>query len=111
MALLWVFLSSVAGAWILQNWGRGTAQKLAVLQQSGGRVSGQWFVGEFALVVGALLLIVPGLITDAVGICLLIAPVRRGIGALLGLHELPAKSTTIIEGEWTVEKRCEEIEK
>jgi len=73
---------SFIGFWIVRRQGMGLLRR-AQLQISTGRVPGKEAV-DGVLVLGAgILLLVPGFVTDALGILLLIPPVRAGLRALV----------------------------
>jgi len=54
--------------------------------------------GTITLLAGILLLI-PGFITDALGRLLLLAPLRRALGGLLGLKGAPARADGVVDLE------------
>ena len=54
--------------------------------------------GTLTLLAGILLLI-PGFITDALGLLLLLAPLRRALAALLGLRPKPAQPDGVVDLE------------
>jgi UPF0716 protein FxsA len=73
--------TSVAGLLVLRHAGRARLERLRVAVTQSGiaglKASGEVFLTVFA----GILLLLPGFITDALGIFLLIPPVRRWIGA------------------------------
>ena len=73
-------LISFAGAWLMRREGLNTLRR-AQRQVDAGVVPGRELVdGALILLAGALLL-APGFITDAVGLLLLLPPVRAGVRA------------------------------
>ena len=54
--------------------------------------------GTLTLLAGILLLI-PGFITDVLGLLLLLAPLRRALGALLGLKAAPPRADGVVDLE------------
>ena len=52
--------------------------------------------GTLTLLAGILLLI-PGFITDVLGLLLLLAPLRRALGVLLGLKPAPARADGVVD--------------
>jgi len=73
-------LISFAGAWLMKREGLSTLRR-AQRQVDAGVVPGRELVdGALILLAGALLL-APGFITDAVGLLLLLPPVRAGVRA------------------------------
>jgi UPF0716 protein FxsA len=85
-ALLAIVAISLLGVMLLRHQGRSAAASIRLVM-NGQRISTldlsntglhRWLA--------ALLLLVPGFITGALGGLLLIAPVRRGLAALIGRH-------------------------
>lgn len=111
VALLYVFATFVLGMAILRRQGRGLFVQLQEIQQ--GRVLGQQLLkDEMAVGVAGMLLMVPGLITDAIAGVLLIGPLRRRLSrALAGpqpepyVPERDSSEHLTIEGEFRREDR------
>jgi UPF0716 protein FxsA len=80
--LLALVLSIPLGFWVLREQGRGAWRRLSAAVAAG-RSPGNQVVDGGLIVAGAALLIVPGFITDVIGLLLLIGPARalarRGI--------------------------------
>jgi UPF0716 protein FxsA len=80
--VLLLLVSWPLGIWLLRTEGRGAWQRLGGAV-SAGRPPAKEVVDGALIVAGGFLLIVPGFITDAVGLVLLLAPTRslarRGI--------------------------------
>lgn len=80
--LLVLVLSIPLGFWVLREQGRGAWRRLSAAVAAG-RSPGDQVIDGGLIVAGAALLIVPGFITDAIGLLLLIGPARalarRGI--------------------------------
>ncbi len=94
--LLWVVLTAALGIALLRH---DLRQGMLILRMGRGTVpeAGLWRAAS------AVLLILPGFLTDAVGLALLLAPVRRlatrlagGVGQRRGSRP----DAVIIEGEW-----------
>ena len=80
-AVLYVFATLVLGLSLLRRQGLAMARKMQ--QEYGGRFIGpQLLMDDMAIVSCGLLLMVPGLITDFLGLLCLVGPLRR---RLLGL--------------------------
>lgn len=76
LALL--LLISIVGAWLVKRQGVGILRRIQA-QMNAGQVPGVELVdGALILLAGALLL-VPGFLTDAAGLLLLVPPVRGGL--------------------------------
>jgi UPF0716 protein FxsA len=77
-----LFLVTVIGVWLVKRQGVAVLGRLqATIDQ--GRVPHRELVDGFLILVAGILLIPPGFITDAIGLLLLLPPVRMGIRAML----------------------------
>lgn len=74
--VLWVFASAILGIWAVQVQGRGVMDKVR-MELGQGRVPQTAMMDSLMLFFAGVLLILPGLITDAVGILLLIPLTRH----------------------------------
>jgi UPF0716 protein FxsA len=96
LALLVVI--SVAGAWLVKREGLSVLRR-ARAQLDAGVVPGNELVdGSLILLAGALML-TPGFITDAVGVLLLLPPVRAGLRAVVRRRLGRTRSVT-----WYIER-------
>jgi UPF0716 protein FxsA len=77
-----LILVSVVGAWLVKQQGLGVLRRIRDQQQAGQVPAAAVFDAALILVAGALLLF-PGFVTDAVGLLLLLPPVRAGVRAFL----------------------------
>jgi UPF0716 protein FxsA len=77
-----LILVSVVGAWLVKRQGLGVLRRIRQQQQAGQVPAAAVFDGALILVAGALLLF-PGFVTDAIGLLLLLPPVRAGVRAFL----------------------------
>jgi UPF0716 protein FxsA len=88
--LLLVLLGCLGGVWVLRWAGSGAVRELGRLRRPGsvgpdGLSPVGRDVGEAGLkVVAGLLLLFPGLLTDVVGLLLLVPPVRSSVATTLG---------------------------
>lgn len=95
---------SVLGAWLMKREGLGVVRR-AQQQARSGRVPGREVADGFLIVLGGALMLTPGFVTDAVGLALLLPPVRalvrpvllaqlqaRALGATLGGGARPPRS-------------------
>jgi UPF0716 protein FxsA len=73
VALLILF--SVAGAWIAKQQGFSVLRRMRISLDAG-RMPGNELIDAGLVLAGGLLLIVPGFVTDAVGLLLLLPPTR-----------------------------------
>ena len=96
---LLVLATSMAGAMVLRHAGGNHIARVRVAMGDGGFTALQAdSAGTFTLLAGILLLI-PGFITDVLGLLLLLAPLRRALGALLGLQPPPARADGVVDLE------------
>lgn len=87
--LAYVFTMIFLGGWLARSQGRRVLEESrAAIQQ--GQVPAEGLVGGALVWVGGVLLIIPGFITDLLGVLCLIPLTRRVIGARLR-HELSAR--------------------
>ena len=107
-----LLLVSLVGAWIVKHQGSSTVRRIRD-ELAMGRVPGASLVDGALIFCAGVLLLVPGFVTDAVGLVLLMPPVRHGVRALLarrlnvrvhavsaGSSERPRWSGTPARGEW-----------
>lgn len=95
-----VILGALVGIGVL----RGRMARLPELARAG-TDPGALLAGGAMTALGAFLLILPGFLTDALGLALLLPPVQRAIARRLGRGMARGKAawqTTIIEGEYEV---------
>jgi UPF0716 protein FxsA len=72
----WLIATGLAGAWLVRAGGRQAALGLQDAFR-GGPVPPRWAAGGAITVVAGVLLILPGLIGDTVGLMILLPPVQR----------------------------------
>jgi UPF0716 protein FxsA len=72
----WVFASAIIGMWAVRAQGQNAMLK-ARAEMDAGKTPQTPFLDGLLLFFGGVMLILPGLITDAVGLLLLIPPIRR----------------------------------
>ena len=91
-----VLLGSLAGLLLLRVQG---LQMLRRLSEEGreGRIPGDAIVQGAMIVIGALLLLIPGFITDIIGIALFIPPVRRLLWSWIGRRFVVVSSASYTE--------------
>ena len=80
--LLWVIAMFMLGAALLKRVGTASVLRLREAQQSG-VLQQSLFVDDLAVAVAALLLMIPGLLSDFFAIVVLISPLRRYLAKLL----------------------------
>jgi UPF0716 protein FxsA len=98
-ALTLVVATSMAGAMVLRHAGGNHIARMRVAVGANNFTSLQSDgPGTLTLLAGILLLI-PGFITDALGLLLLLAPLRRALSALFGLGAAPAQPDGVVDLE------------
>jgi UPF0716 protein FxsA len=103
IGLLWALVlmaaTSMTGAMVLRHAGGNHIARVRVAMGAGGFTALQAdSAGALTLLAGILLLI-PGFITDALGLLLLLAPLRRALGALLGRKLAPGRADGVVDLE------------
>ena len=81
-AMTWVLAMILAGVLLLRRVGMANINRLRAAQQ-GRMLQQQLLLDDMASAVAALLLIIPGLISDVFAIVVLIGPLRRGLARML----------------------------
>jgi UPF0716 protein FxsA len=81
-ALLLMLATTLAGILVLRHSGRGGIARFRVAVSDGEITATEMNSAGFLTVLGGLLLVLPGFLTDLVGAALLIAPVRRWLGSV-----------------------------
>jgi UPF0716 protein FxsA len=102
-ALALIAASSLAGLFILRHAGGNHVQRMRIALD-GGSFSALRADGTGSLtVLAGILLFIPGFITDALGLILLIAPLRRVLAALLGQDAGTGADSRVVDlppGQW-----------
>ncbi len=106
-AILYVVVTLVLGVLVLRRQGMHMFERLRDVQQ--GRVLGsQLLVDDMAMGLAGLLLMFPGMISDAAALVVMIGPLRRRVAKLLGgpqvepyVAQRDVHSETTIEGQYT----------
>jgi UPF0716 protein FxsA len=98
-AMTLVVATSLAGAMVLRQAGGNHIARVRVTMGEGGFSAMQADgPGTLTLLAGILLLI-PGFITDVLGLLLLLAPLRRGLSALLGRVRPATRTDGVVDLE------------
>jgi UPF0716 protein FxsA len=80
-----VLLTSIAGAMLLRIQGFGALRRIQKDLQKG-VMPGKELADGFLVLIAGILLILPGFITDAIGLLLMVPPVRRLVWMLFRRH-------------------------
>lgn len=83
--VLWVFASIALGVWAIRTQGQGVLFKVQA-SLAAGEAPQQSFLEGLLLFFGGVLLIIPGLVSDAAGLLLLLPPVRSAAARALGAY-------------------------
>lgn len=83
--VLWVFASAILGMWAVRAQGQGSMTRVRA-DLAEGRVPQQSFMDGVLLFFAGVLLILPGLITDAIGLLLLVPPFRHGAAVAINRY-------------------------
>lgn len=89
IGVLWMLLALIAswplGAWALRSQG-GAAWRRLSAAVSAGRSPGREVLDGVLVLIGGLLLIVPGFLSDLVGLCALLPPTRSLVRGRVARH-------------------------
>ncbi|MES1179675.1 MAG: FxsA family protein [Hyphomicrobium sp.] len=91
--MLLLIAAAVLGATVIREQGLSVAARIFEVMREG-RIPLEPMLDSYVVVMAGLLLIIPGLISDVIGLLLLIAPLRRLLirAAVPGLYEHPLVS-------------------
>lgn len=81
-AIALLLVTSLIGVWLTRRAGRGALTRIRRTQEAGKLPSREMTDGAIGLGAGVLL-VLPGFITDALGLALFLPPVRAGVRTLL----------------------------
>lgn len=83
--ILWTLASALVGVWAIRSQGQSALVK-AQADIAAGRVPQSSFLDGALLFMGGILLILPGFISDFLGLLLLLPPVRKATAFILGTY-------------------------
>lgn len=92
-----IIASALAGSALMRHQGLAVLRRVQENLDQGVFPAVEVFDGLCILLAGGLLLL-PGFVTDVLGLLLFLPPVRRGLRYLIGRHLLARGRVTIIEG-------------
>ena len=121
-AILWVVGMFFLGTALLRHVGMASLARLREAQRSGG-LQQTFFVDDLALCIAAVLLMIPGLLSDFFAVVVLVGPLRRRLARLVfgapdGLNDPPSsvggfggptRDTGVNRGPVTLEGDYQEI--
>ena len=97
IAVLWVFGAIAAGMLLMRVVGRVALSHLARAQREG-RLSERLLMDDLSLAFVAILLMIPGLVSDVMALLVAVAPLRRWLFRLLGARHVAAPNTHFSSG-------------
>ena len=92
-----VLAGSLAGALILRHAGGSHIARIRVALGDGGMTAVQADSSGFLILLAGILLLIPGFITDIMGLLLLIGPLRRALGAALRRGPPPPRADGVVD--------------
>jgi UPF0716 family protein affecting phage T7 exclusion len=96
-ALSLVLATSLAGALVLRHAGSGHIARVRVALDQGSFTALQADSSGGLILLAGILLLIPGVITDILGLLLLIAPLRRGLGAIFQRGRPPTRADGAVD--------------
>ena len=87
-----ILLGSIAGAMLLRHAGGSHISRIRVAMADGNFSALQADSTGGVIMLAGVLLLIPGFITDAIGVALLVAPLRRALFGLTGLRRQAARA-------------------
>jgi UPF0716 protein FxsA len=101
VGLLWalalIAAGSFAGSLVLRHAGGNHIARMRVVMGNGGFSALQADGPGTATLFAGILLLIPGFITDVLGILLLIAPLRRLLAAVFGFNATPPRDDGVVD--------------
>lgn len=106
-AVVYVFVTLILGVFVLRRQGMQMFERMREVQQ-GGVLGSSLLVDDMAMGLAGLLLMFPGMISDAAAVIVMIGPLRRRLASLLGgtpvepyVPQRDVESASTIEGQFT----------
>jgi UPF0716 protein FxsA len=96
-ALLLVLASSLAGGLVLRHAGGSHIARIRVAMAKGSFTALQADSSGGLILLAGILLLIPGFITDALGLLLLIAPLRRAVGTIFGHRQSQPREDGVVD--------------
>jgi UPF0716 protein FxsA len=98
-ALALILAGSLAGMLVLRHAGGNHIARIRVALGDGGVTAMQADSDGFLILLAGILLLVPGFITDVVGLAMLLAPLRHALARLFGRGAVPARADGVVDLE------------
>jgi UPF0716 protein FxsA len=98
-AMALILAGSLLGALVLRHAGGNHIARVRVALGDGGATALQADSDGFLILLAGILLLIPGFITDVLGLALLIGPLRRALARVLGRQIAPPRRDGIVDLE------------
>ncbi|MBI2713262.1 MAG: FxsA family protein [Rhizobiales bacterium] len=98
-AMALVLAGSLLGALVLRHAGGNHIARVRVALGDGGATALQADSDGFLILLAGILLLIPGFITDVLGLALLVGPLRRALARVLGRQTAPPRRDGIVDLE------------
>lgn len=97
LTILLIFLTGILGVWLAKSQGLG-ALRNAQQKMRYGQMPGEVIIDGLCILVGGILLIIPGFITDSIGLLLMVPAIRNKIKPFIiqGIRNRMAKGQFIV---------------
>jgi UPF0716 protein FxsA len=96
-ALLLMLATSLTGVLVLRHAGGNHIARMRVAMNQGSFTALQADGSGGLVLLAGILLLIPGFITDFVGLLLLLAPLRQAIGAMFGHGQKPGRGDGVVD--------------
>ena len=98
-ALALLLAGSFTGALVLRHAGGNHIARVRVALSDGGATALQADSDGFLILLAGILLLIPGFITDLLGLALLVGPLRRMFAIILGRQTTPPRRDGVVDLE------------
>ena len=99
LALLLILAGSLLGGLVLRHAGGNHIARVRLAMADGGFTAVQADSDGFLILFAGILLLIPGFITDVLGLALLVGPLRRAIASFVGGQAAPRRRDGVVDLE------------
>jgi len=96
-ALLLILAGSLLGGLVLRHAGGNHIARVRLAMADGGFTAVQADSDGFFILFAGILLLIPGFITDVLGLALLLGPLRRKLAAFIGGRTAPVRRDGVVD--------------
>ena len=96
-ALALILAGSLTGVLVLRHAGGNHIARVRVAMSDGGATALHADSDGFLILLAGILLLIPGFITDILGLALLVAPLRRALTRVLGQQTAPPRHDGVVD--------------